>query len=153
MSKRTLALVLFLIVVSIPLSSCNAIAARVRPTPRPTPVAKAGAIPIVAKPSPLEDEVKGVANKLGFASYQWQLLELPSNEAWENIFAYYNSDMQSKGWSGDGAKFSDAQGHQAGSWIESDTKSGLVIIFIPSSSGTPPYVLVVFGRGPEDLGG
>ena len=153
MSKRALALIFFLIAVSIPLTSCNAIAARVRPTPRPTPAPKAGAKPVASKPSPLEDEVKGVANKLGFASYQWQLFELPSNEAWDNIFAYYNSDMQSKGWIGDGSKFVDAQGHQAGSWIETETKSGLVIIFVPGSGGTPPYALIIFGQPPEEPGG
>jgi hypothetical protein len=153
MLKRVSLFFILVIAISVPLTSCSAISARVRPTPRPTPAPKAGAKTVQVKPSKLEEEVKSLTNRFAFGTFEWQLLELPAGSTWDETFAYYNTQMQQAGWSGDGAKSTNPEGHNVGAWVESDTKTGLVVVYISSTGGGPVNVIVISGQGPQETGG
>ena len=153
MNKRIRMLLALLIALCVLLTACSAVRARLRPAPRPTPAPKVGSKTVPVNPPKYEQEVKGLASRTGFDTFEWQVLELPATTTWDEIVAYYNSEMQRSGWSGDGSKSANPEGHQVGSWVDSDFKDGLVIIYVPGSGGTPVNVIVIFGQGPKEGGG
>ncbi len=140
----------------------RAVVTRVRATPRPTPLPKAGAnvvptpaaktgstpAPEEAKLSSLEQEVKGLANQLGFETFDWKVLAMPVSTTSAEVLAYYTGEMQKQGWNGKVNTYTDPEGHLVGAWTESDYRNGLVIVYLASTSGSPVYVITISGQGP-----
>lgn len=112
---------------------------RVRATPRATPVPKAGAtiVPTVAAKAPtlqfpegplqliqvalMRNEAAGLANILGFSSYQWTPIRYPTGTSAADIQTYYAAEVQKTGWKGNLNNFADSDGHAVWAWLESDS--------------------------------
>ncbi len=96
----------------------------------------------------MEREAVSLSRVLGFDSYQWTPLLYPSSTTSADIFAHYNTEMQKVGWKGDVPTFTDAEGHTVWAWIETDYRTGLVVVYVPSTGGDPVFVMTIAGQGP-----
>lgn len=141
---------------------------RVRATPRATPVPKAGAtiVPTVAAKAAttpvaggapsvdsqvalMRNEAAGLANILGFSSYQWTPILYPTGTSAADIQAYYAAEVQKTGWTGKVNTFADSDGHSVWAWLESDSRTGFVVAYVPSTGTGPTFVLTLSGQGPD----
>jgi hypothetical protein len=86
-----------------------------------------------------------LAKGIGFTNFVYEAWELPAKSTWDETFKYYNDQLKATGWTGDGIT-KDFTGGKVGVWLNTDGKTGLVIIFLTSPDGTKPaYDLAVFG--------
>ena len=134
---------------------------RVRATPRATPAPKAG-VPVVPVPAKsgatpaatdsqvgaMEREAASLSRILGFTSYQWTPLLYPAGTSSADVLAHYNAEMQKTGWQGNPPSFTNAEGHPVWAWIENDSRSGLVVVYVGAASGGQVFVLTIAGDGP-----
>jgi len=113
--------------------------------PAPKPPAPAGATQIGSTPD-WDKLVGDFAQSIGWKEYAYEAWQRPATTTWDDTFKYYNDQMIQAGWNGQGVT-QDFTGGKVGVWINPDTKSGLVIIFIASPDGTQPALdLAVIGK-------
>ena len=138
----------------------RAVVVRVRATPRPTiaPLARASAVatPVPTKVltpaaaeasiSSLDGQVRIVASRVGYDKYEWTLLSLPATTTSDQVLQYYTSELQKSGWNGKMSTYKNDAGNLVGVWTEPETRSGLAIIYIASTTTTFPYVVVINGE-------
>jgi hypothetical protein len=121
---------------------------------KPASDTKPTALKVAAKPkaqslanTPEFDKiVADIAKSLDLTDYSYEAYALPPTEKWEDTLSYYDGELKKAGWSGEG-KISDIDGGgKVGAFVSKETKSGVVILFIPSPDGTKPAVdLAIIG--------
>ena len=86
------------------------------------------------------------AQTLGFTNYVYDAWQLPPTSTWDDTFAYYNDQMTKLRWSGDPVAQEEVPGAKVAAWLNSDGKTGLVIVYVASADGkSPAYDFAIFG--------
>ena len=112
------------------------------------------------KPAPPKDSVSVTATKemdalttevakaLGLTDVIYEAWRSPSDTVWEETFKFYSNQMADAGWSGQGTT-KEFDGGKLGVWINQETQTALVLIFIvPTKTDPAVYEIALFGKLP-----
>jgi hypothetical protein len=87
-----------------------------------------------------------IAKWMGFKKSTYEAWQLPAKSTWDDTLAYYDDQMAQADWDGEGIT-EEYNGMNLGIWLDDATKTGLVIIYIPSPDGVKPaFDIAVFGN-------
>jgi hypothetical protein len=93
--------------------------------------------------STLDKSVAGLAQTIGFTDYVYDAFTVSTSTTWDDVLKYYNEQMTSAGWSGQGASQQIDATTTMGVFVDPNSKSGLVILGIADPN--TPVVVAVFG--------
>ncbi|MBI4790170.1 MAG: hypothetical protein HY782_24310 [Chloroflexi bacterium] len=99
----------------------------------------------IANTPDLDKLAANIAKWVGFTKSTYEAWELPATSTWEDTLTYYDEQMLQAGWDGEG-EIDEFDDMIFGLWVDETTKTGLVIIYVPSPDGVQPaFDIAVFG--------
>lgn len=112
-------------------------------TPKLTPLTDS--VSVTATPE-MDTLVNALTRKLNMTEVKYEAWRSPASTVWEETLKYYSDQMAQAGWGGQGLT-QDFDGGKIGVWINQETKTALVLIFIaPTQTDTAVYEIAVFGK-------
>ena len=90
----------------------------------------------------LDKVASEISQALGFTDYVVEAFLAPGTTQWADVIKYYNDQMTQAGWSGQGVEQQLDKETKIGLYLDSSSKSGLVLIQISVDSSTNAVVAI-----------
>ncbi len=91
---------------------------------------------------------EALAKGIGMDDFVWEAWTLSADTTWENTLNYYQKKTAEVGWSPDVSQTRDFEGGKFAVLADVETKSMLVIMWMPNDAQNRNVVLTIFGKMP-----